>query len=81
MRTLTDQDRAILDIEAYTWKHVGLKEQAILDETGLSPTRYYQRLNALVDTEAALAHAPLLVNRLKRVRYRRQRARSTRRVA
>ncbi len=41
---------------------------------GLTPVRYYQRLNQLADTEAALAHNPVLVNRLCRVRTNRSRS-------
>jgi hypothetical protein len=46
----------------------------------MSATRYYQVLNALIDREAALAHDPLLVKRLRRLRMSRQRARSARRL-
>ena len=42
---------------------------------------YYQLLNALIDTEAALAHDPMLVKRLRRLRSTRHRARSARRLA
>jgi uncharacterized protein DUF3263 len=34
----------------------------------MTPTRYYQPLNRLVDTEAALAADPVAVNRLARIR-------------
>ena len=33
----------------------------------MSPTRYYQLLNALLDDPRALAHDPVTVNRLRRV--------------
>jgi hypothetical protein len=42
----------------------------------MTPTRYYQVLNALVDSPAALATDPLLVKRLRRVRTARRRGRS-----
>jgi hypothetical protein len=45
----------------------------------MSSTRYYQVLNALIDNPAALAHDPMLVKRLRRLRSSRQRARSARR--
>lgn len=66
--TLTDRDVAVLTLEREFWKTAGAKEQAIRDELGMTPVRYYQRLNQLVDTEAALAHEPVLVNRLRRIR-------------
>ena len=34
----------------------------------LSATRYYQLLNALLDDPRALAHDPVTVNRLRRIR-------------
>lgn len=77
---LSDRDREILDLERYWWKYAGAKEQAIREKFGLSATRYYQILNALIDTEGALAHDPLLVKRLRRLRDHRQRQRSARRL-
>lgn len=70
MDSLTDQDRAILALEGEFWATAGGKEQAIRDTLGMSPIRYYRRLNQLVETEAALAHDPVLVNRLIRLRTR-----------
>ena len=46
----------------------------------LSPTRYYQLLNQLIDSEDALAHDPMLIKRLRRQRDCRQRSRSARRL-
>ena len=73
---MTDLDRLILDIEGRLYRHPGAKAQAIHDETGLTETRYYQRLNRLLDTEAALEAAPVTVNRLRRLRAARSRERS-----
>ena len=76
---LTEREVRILEFEARWWKHAGAKEQAIRDLFGLSATRYYQILNALIDLPAALEHDPMLVKRLRRLRTARQRARSARR--
>jgi uncharacterized protein DUF3263 len=46
----------------------------------MSPTRYYQVLNALIDKPEALAAEPLLIKRLRRLRASRQRTRSARRL-
>jgi hypothetical protein len=73
--TLTDRDRRILAFEQQWWKHAGAKEQAIRDSFGLSATRYYQLLNALLDNPAALAVDPLLIGRLRRLRSSRARSR------
>ena len=49
------------------WKYAGAKEQAIRAQFGMSATRYYQVLNALIDRPEALAFDPLLVKRLRRL--------------
>ncbi|MDM4721090.1 DUF3263 domain-containing protein [Micromonospora sp. WMMA1363] len=72
---LTERERGILDFEQQWWRHAGAKEQAIRDRFGLSATRYYQLLNALLDKPAALAAAPVLVGRLRRLRASRARNR------
>lgn len=74
--TLTDEEKAMLAFERQWWKHAGARDQSIRDHFDLSPVTYFQRLNALIDTEAALAHDPLLVKRLLRVRAARTRRRS-----
>jgi Protein of unknown function (DUF3263) len=65
---LTDEQQAILDFERRWWRQPGAKEQAIRDRFEISPTRYYQRLNALLDVPHALAYDAALVNRLRRMR-------------
>jgi hypothetical protein len=72
---LTDRDRAVLAFERQWWRHAGAKEQAIRDRFGISATRYYQVLNALLDRPEALEYEPQTVNRLRRLRAARQRAR------
>jgi hypothetical protein len=77
---LSERDQAILDFERQWWKYAGAKEQAVKEKFAMSSTRYYQVLNALIDRPEALAHDPLLVRRLRRLRATRQRARSARRL-
>ena len=77
---LSERDRAILDFERRWWRHAGSKEQAIRDRFSISPTRYYQLLNRLLDDPAALAYDPVLVKRLRRLRASRSRARGARRA-
>ncbi|HZM82691.1 MAG TPA: DUF3263 domain-containing protein [Candidatus Limnocylindrales bacterium] len=72
---LSEREREILTFERQSWRHAGAKEQAIRDRFELSATRYYQLLNALLDNPAALAHDPVLVGRLRRLRGSRARAR------
>ncbi len=75
---LDERERHILAFENQWWRHAGAKEQAIRDSFGLSATRYYQLLNALLDNPAALELEPVLVGRLRRLRGSRARTRSTR---
>ena len=77
---LSDRDREVLDFERQWWKYAGAKEQAVREKFDMSSTRYYQVLNALIDRPEALAHDPLLVRRLRRLRSTRQRQRSARRL-
>jgi hypothetical protein len=71
----TDRDKAILDFERSWWTESGPKEVAIRERFDLSPTRYYQILNELLEAPEAMAYDPLVVRRLRRLRDRRRRAR------
>lgn len=77
---LTRREHDILAFERQWWKYAGAKEEAIKELFGLSATRYYQVLNALVDRPEALAADPMLVKRLRRLRASRQKARAARRL-
>lgn len=77
---LSERDREVLAFERQWWKYAGAKEQAVRELFDMSATRYYQLLNALIDDPAALAHDPMLVKRLRRMRSSRQRARTARRL-
>jgi hypothetical protein len=74
---LSRRDHEMLTFERQWWRQAGAKETAIRDRFGVTPTRYYQVLNALVDRPDALAADPLLVRRLRRLRTARQRTRSS----
>jgi hypothetical protein len=77
---LSEREQQILALERQWWKYAGAKEQAIRELFDLSATHYYQLLNALIDSEDALAHDPMLVKRLRRLRTSRHRARTARRL-
>jgi Protein of unknown function (DUF3263) len=70
---LSDDDKVILEIEGQRFRLSGHKEQIIRERLGMSPTRYYQRLNVLLEEPDALAHAPATVSRLRRLRAQRMR--------
>ncbi|MFJ9867271.1 DUF3263 domain-containing protein [Streptomyces sp. NPDC101165] len=69
---LGTREKAILALERRTFPGPGAKERAVREELGLSPVRYYQLLNALLDDERALSLDPVTVNRLRRVREARR---------
>lgn len=84
MDDLTERELQVLAMERRTFRHQGVKDQAIKDELGLSRVRYDQLLlgaGGLLDKPAALMHDPVLVKRLRRLRETRQRARSARRLS
>ncbi|WP_083450492.1 DUF3263 domain-containing protein [Luteipulveratus mongoliensis] len=77
---LSQRDQEILSFERQWWKYPGAKEQMIRERFDMSSTRYYQVLNSLIDSSSALAHDPMLVKRLRRLRASRQKQRSARRL-
>ena len=74
----SERDARILDFERQWGKFAGAKEDSVRDLFQLSATEYYQVLNALIDSHSALAHDPMLVKRLRRMRASRQRGRASR---
>ncbi|GAA1979283.1 DUF3263 domain-containing protein [Kitasatospora viridis] len=77
---LFDFQRAVLDFErSGSWgpHNRGTKESQIREQLGISASRYAQILNHLLDEQAALAYAPVLVNHLRRVRHQARIARGS----
>lgn len=79
-RELTDRERGILAFEAQWWKRSGKKDAAIRELFDMSASRYYQLLNTLLDSPAALRTDPMLIKRLRKARAARQRARAAQRL-
>lgn len=75
---LTDDEKAILDLEARQFTKPGAKEAVIVEGLGVSAVRYWQIVNALIDQPAAQKYAPLLCRRLQRLRDARVAARAAR---
>jgi hypothetical protein len=78
---LSDRDAKLLAFEAKHFNTTraakpGPKEAAIREVFECSATRYYQRLNKLLDSEAALKHYPVMINFLREKRERGRVARS-----
>lgn len=65
---LSELELAILEFERQWWKQAGAKESAIRRQFQLSITRYYQLLNRLLDSPAAMEAEPVVVGRLRRLR-------------
>ncbi|MFF0579957.1 DUF3263 domain-containing protein [Streptosporangium saharense] len=78
-RPLTERERELMAFERRWWRRPGAKEQAVRETFGISSTRYYQLLAELIDRPEALAHDPMLVKRLRRLRETRRRERAARR--
>jgi hypothetical protein len=76
--TLDERSRAILDFERGWWQGPGPKDRDIRRRLGLSPARYYQLLNDLIESPEALRYDPMLVRRLRRLRTARRRQRFAR---
>jgi hypothetical protein len=75
---LSERDRAILAFESQWTRHSASKEESIRDAFSISAARYYQLLNAVIDSPAAVRHDPMLVRRLLRARDDRAEARARR---
>lgn len=77
---LSARDRQVLEFEREWTARAGEKDDAIRSQFGLSVARYYQVLGAVLASPAALAHDPMLVKRLQRIRDGRADARAARRL-
>jgi hypothetical protein len=67
---LSERDLAVLELAARTFTGPGPRERAVRERLGISPTAYFQLLNALLDDPRALRHDPVTVARLRRERAR-----------
>lgn len=70
----------VLAFEAAHPRHTAAKADAIRRRFGRSSTQYYQILARLIESPAALAHDPLLISRLRRLRDARAAERDERRA-
>ncbi len=77
---LDERAQRVLEFERAWWGHSGAKELRIRSEFGWTAARYYQVLNAVIDTEVAVRYDPVLVGRLLEVRDDRAQRRRSRRA-
>jgi hypothetical protein len=66
--TLSEVEAKILEFEQKWWKYAAAKESSIRELFDMSPSRYYEVLNSLIDRDDALAASPMLIKRLRRMR-------------
>jgi len=75
---LDELAKHVLAFEHDRARHDRTKEAEIRVEFDMTPARYYQVLNRVIDSPAALAYDPQLVSRLQRLRHARTSARAAR---
>ena len=68
---LEEEGHHVLAFEHDRARHDRTKEAEIRVEFDMSPARYYQVLDRVIDSPAALAYDPQLVTRLQRLRHAR----------
>lgn len=69
MTALSVQEQAFLALErTYVPSRPGAKDDVVQQLFGLTGARYHQLLTHLIDRPEALAHDPVTVNRLRRLR-------------
>jgi hypothetical protein len=66
---LTEAEQQMLALEQKQWRRTSDKDAAIREQFGMGPIRYYQLLRRLIERREALEHSPVLVNRLRRLRW------------
>ncbi len=61
-------EESVLAFAARWWRTTGARDEALHTDLGLTPVRYFQILNRLLDDDRAMQRDPLTVQRLRRVR-------------
>ena len=72
---LSKRDMLIIEFERTWWADDQPKDAAIAEQFSLTTGEYYEQLHALIDSDEALEHDPLVIRRLRRMRDRRRRER------
>lgn len=67
---LSEQDREILEYAKNLKKTPYLRSDEMMDQFGIPPAVFYQRLNRIIDDPNALAHDPHTVKRYQAIRNR-----------
>lgn len=72
---LSKTEMQLIEFERTWWADDQPKDAAIADQFSLTTAEYYEQLHALIDSDEALQHDPLVVRRLRRMRDRRRKER------
>lgn len=72
---LSKTEMLLIEFERTWWSDDQPKDAAIAEQFALTTAEYYEQLHALIDSDEALEHDPLVVRRLRRMRDRRRRER------
>lgn len=75
VRPMTIREHMTLTIAATPYRYLGAKEADLREMTGWTPARAWQVVDALLDRGDAVVVMPAEVNRLRRLREARRRAR------
>ncbi|MCI5825557.1 MAG: DUF3263 domain-containing protein [Arcanobacterium sp.] len=67
---LSELEQAVLRVEREWWRIAATREAAIKKATGLTPSRYYVLLSALLEQPRFWRADPVLVDRLRHLRDR-----------
>ena len=78
LATMTDTETAALVLAAQHYRYPAARDTHALERLGMSPVRFAQVVDALLDRPDALAAMPREVNRLRRLRDARRAQRGRR---
>lgn len=73
---LSVRDLMALRLAAAPYKYPGARETDVREQLGMSAVIFFRHVDRLLDDPEALAAMPVEVNRLRRIRDRRRRARA-----
>lgn len=76
MTQLSVRDQMTLRLAAASYRYPAVREADALEQLGMSAPIFWRHVNTLLDSPAALAALPREVNRLRRIRDARRRARA-----
>lgn len=73
---LSERHAAMIDFERSWWSNEAPRDEIIRERFQCSPDEYHAELTMVLDDPDALAHDPMVVRRLKRLRVRARRLRN-----